>query len=168
MDKAHFIRSELRAKFSITDDISYTRPMGRPQFIAKLRGRNGRKIHRFSSLKNRLLQLFYEVPRALRSGFSVPDWYSKNINQPKYLFRLPGKKLSPKQVILSVTCRLYYLYRFRLRRSRLSTNGLIKVAGYDSIYRLLRLIKGRNWYTISQIVYRKLKVLFCPFRTFWE
>jgi hypothetical protein len=145
----------------IASSFSYVRPLGRPQFVAKLRTDGGRKLPAPVRLKNKVLQLFYGVPRYLREN-KVPHWFPVEVNIPKYLFRIGGEKLSVKQKVISTLCRLYLMWRYRLGRGLNRTSWLIRASRDDILYHLLRVCHTRNWYTACSIVYRRLKVLLCP------
>jgi hypothetical protein len=142
----------------------FVRAIARPKFEAKLRKRNGRRLNSVVCLRHRVTELFYEVPEHLRRH-KIPEWYPDLVSVPKYLFRIKGKSLAPKQVIVSTMARLYFSYRFHIGRGQNSTNRLIRISRYEDIPRLLSCYRGRGWYTACQMVYRRLKVLLCPYRT---
>jgi hypothetical protein len=157
MDKGLFIRQVAQKATYVESMLSYTRIPIRPKTNVHL-GENNRKINSVMKLRNKVLRTFYSVPTWLRDN-KIPPWFPEHINIPKYLFRIKGKLLSPKQVILSTISRLYLIYRFRLGRGPNRTSLMIKISKHDNIYRLLRKAFSRNWYTMSHILYRRLKVL---------
>jgi len=125
------------------------------------RDRHGRKLPAVDRLVCKVTSLFYTLPEQYRRE-PVRSWYADYVNVPRYLFRIPGKRLSKKQKVISTLCRLYNVYRFHLCRSASGTSQLIKSGRDDSVHRLLRGI-ARKWYTVGSIVYRRLKVLLTPY-----
>lgn len=114
-------------------------------------------------VKNRILELFYSVKAQYRNS-RIPEWFSTYVGVPKYLYRLPGKLLSVKQVAVSTITRLYYMYRFVLQKGRANTNLVIQMGKYDGLHHILNGIYScRRWYVGLSIVLRRLKVLLCPF-----
>jgi hypothetical protein len=128
-----------------------------------LRDAKGRKLPFAARLRIRATELFRSIPKQYRSGMKIPAWYADTIGVPKYYFRKSGSSMSQKQVCISTLCRLYFIYRFTLRRGDCNTAKLIRGCRGDSIYRLfLRLQFSPRWYTISHMIYRRLKVLLHP------
>lgn len=128
-----------------------------------LRCSKGRKLPFKEVMKSRSLELFYSVPGSLRRELKIPQWFAETIGVPKYYFRTPGKTFSPKQVCISTLGRLYYMYRYSLKRGNCNTATLARGSKGDSIYHLFYLLShSRRWYTVCHMIYRRLKVLLSP------
>jgi hypothetical protein len=166
LDIGRFNRSTPLAQYK-ENLIPFARSNVRPGFKAKARGRNGKPIRSTARLYLDTIQLYYEVPWGLRTN-RIPVWYPTHIGIPKYYFRMKGSHLSRKQKIISMLARLYYAYRFSIGRSTYRTNLLIKVSRCGDIPRLFSFLRRGNWITISQMVFRRLKVLLCPYRAWNE
>lgn len=163
MDIGRFNRYERIARYE-ESFTPYVCAPAQPKFKAKLRKRNGRRLNSVLCLQRRVTELYYEVPGYLRTH-KIPSWYPDHLSVPKYLFRLSSKLFTTRQVIVSSMARLYYAYRFQLGRGTNSTNRLIRVSRYEEIPRYFSYCKGRGWFTACQAIYRRLKVLLCPYRT---
>lgn len=114
----------------------------------------------FAKLYSKVIHLNYSLPEDFRRS-TLPNWFHQFVEQPKYLFRLSGKKLSRRQKVISTLCRLWYSYHFA-RGGPFAFSSLIKLANEREIFSLLRRLNGRSWYTVGSIVYRRLKVLLRP------
>jgi hypothetical protein len=137
--------------------------MGPPPVKVLPRAANGKRLPFAARLRIRATELFRSIPKQYRFGMKIPQWYANTVGVPKYYFRTPGSRLSQKQVCISTLCRLYFIYRFTLRRGDCNTATLIRGCKGDSVYRLfLRLKFSVRWYTISHMIYRRLKVLLHP------
>lgn len=160
MDKALFMREgTLRATF-VEIDSSNLGSTGKT-FVANVRKRNGHRLNRYISLKNKILELYYQVPDELRRK-KIPEFYPEIVRTPKYYFRIKGKSLSLKQKVISSLSRLYYIYRFHMKPCFVSTNHVIRSSSSDGFHRLFHLMNIRGLSTVCHIVYRRLKVLICP------
>lgn len=127
----------------------------------KVSVRHPRKTKGVPRLRDDVTNLFYRIPSEFRSR-KIPDWYHSYVNVPKYIFRVIGRGMSPRQKIISTLCRLYNLYRFGLCRGTSRTSWLIKSGRGDSIHPLLVNLYTNRWYTMASIAYRRLKVLLRP------
>lgn len=165
MDKVLFNRYEVDTHSVMTcDPVGHTLPQiaVESSFVAVRKRKDGKRLAFPIIVKNKALELFYRVSPKYRKS-RIPEWFSTFAGIPRYLFRLPGKSLSVKQVTVSVICRLYYLYRFVLRPVQ-NTATSIRAGKLDRIYQVLYGINSsRTWRYRASIALRRLKVLLCPF-----
>jgi len=164
LDKVQFTRQEVVSLHLKLDRIGLpSAPHGGFSYDRHRRRKDGKRLPFPIRTRDRALELFYRVPGHYRSKCQIPGWFPDQIGVPKYLFRIKGEKLSLKQTTISVICRLYYLYRFRLDISAKTVSYRRKLCRSDSLGYLIRgCTHSRNWALYSSIALRRLKVLLCP------
>jgi len=130
-----------------------------------VRSKNGRKLPVNITLMKKVMNLYYQVPPDLRKVGAIPGWFPESYNIPKYLFRIKGKSFSPKQTCISMLCRLYYLYRYRLDGDPSNNTSYLRQVSAERLIgsSLASIYSVDRWYITASVIFRRLKVLLCPY-----